>query len=137
MPIFTTHNKVDFIDAEDSTVKQSALLSKNYSFHIIAFNMMENNQADIKVKTLNRTHLSDVYQDFEDAQKYRNDNHLILVGNQRLIKHSGTIRSEEVQALIGYAVKRKWLPFRGVEMHDPKHFIVVEADHEPRIIQAQ
>lgn len=48
---------------------------------------------------------------FEDIQKIRKDNHLIMVANGKLVQYTGSIQEKEIQALIGMAVKRKFLKF--------------------------
>jgi hypothetical protein len=55
-----------------------------------------------------------MYNLFDDIQKIRNqtDLNLIMVGNSKLIKHTGNLSSEPIQALIGMAIKKKLLPFR-------------------------
>lgn len=35
-----------------------------------------------------------------------------MVGNNRLIKHTGDLDSEPLQALIGMAIKKRVLPFK-------------------------
>ena len=47
---------------------------------------------------------------FEDVEKVRkpHDN-LIMTGNGRLIKHTGDIKSAEIEALLGKAIQKKYL----------------------------
>ena len=66
-----------------------------------------------KTKTYNRTHLSEVFQLFDDIAKIRKeDSQIILVGNGKLIKHTGSLDNPEVQALIGKAIQKKALFFK-------------------------
>ena len=50
-----------------------------------------------------------MYQTFEDVTQIRKDPHVIMVGNGKLIKHTGSIESDEIQALIGRAIQKKFL----------------------------
>lgn len=40
-----------------------------------------------------------------------------MVGNNKLIKHTGELSSEPIQALIGMAIKKKALPFKFKDDH--------------------
>lgn len=52
-----------------------------------------------------------MYELFEDVKRVRkpDSQHLLLVGNGRLIKHTGEMSSPEVQSLIGKAIQKNFL----------------------------
>mgnify|MGYP000503955065 CR=1 FL=1 len=60
-----------------------------------------------------------MYNLYDDIEKIRNqtDINLIMVGNNKLIKHTGDLTSEPIQALIGMAIKKKALPFKFKDDH--------------------
>lgn len=51
---------------------------------------------------------------------------MILVTNQKLVKYTGKIEDIETQALIGAAVRKKWLPFES-KKYFKTDFLLVEA----------
>jgi hypothetical protein len=74
---------------------------------------------NIKTKQFTATHLSEGKDAFDNALHVRskdpNKSALILVGNGRLIDHSGTdIHHPGIQALIGKAIELRLIPFGGV-----------------------
>ena len=83
-----------------------------YNFTIIGLDTSGN--GTFKTKQYSRYHLSDIYNLYDDIEKIRNqmDINLIMVGNNRLIKHTGDLNSEPIQALIGMAIKKRVLPFK-------------------------
>lgn len=76
---------------------------------------LSTSSGQFKVKTLNRTHLSEMYEMFEDILKIREESHLLMVANGKLIKYTGDLNSEPMLALVGMAVRRKMLPFLTTE----------------------
>lgn len=54
-----------------------------------------------------------MYQTFDDVTMIRKDEpYVIMVGNGKLIKHTGSIESDEIQALIGRAIQKKFLSIK-------------------------
>lgn len=54
-----------------------------------------------------------MYQTFDDVTQIRKDDpYVIMVGNGKLIKHTGSIESDEIQALIGRAIQKKFLSIK-------------------------
>ena len=49
----------------------------------------------------------ELYQDVANIRKP--DSHMIMVGNGKLIKHTGDIHSQEIQSLVGRAIQKKYL----------------------------
>lgn len=71
------------------------MLAKPYVFAV--FGLDTTDKGTIKQKTYNRTHLSDMYQLFDDITQIRKkDPNLIMVGNGKLIKHTGSLESKEI-----------------------------------------
>lgn len=68
-------------------------------------------QGMIKSKVYNRTHLSEMFDLYDDVSKIRREDsqHMIMVGNGKLIKHTGDLQSKEIQALFGQAIRKKAL----------------------------
>jgi len=74
----------------------------------------------IKTKQFTASHLSEGKAEFDNALQVRSKDPkksaLILVGNGRLIDHSGEdIHHPGVQALIGKAIELRLIPFGGVQ----------------------
>ena len=66
---------------------ESPELIKSYAFTILSLDT--SSHGTFKSKTYNRTHLSEMFELFDDVQKIRKaDSHMILVGNGKLIKHA-------------------------------------------------
>lgn len=66
-----------------------------------------------KQKTYNRTHLSEMFEIYDDVTQIRKDDpFVIMVGNGKLIKHTGSIEQDEIQALIGRAIQKKFLSIK-------------------------
>ena len=53
--------------------------------------------------------MSDIYSDIQKIR--RGDSNIIMVANQKLVNHTGSFDSAEIQALIGKAIKNKLLKF--------------------------
>lgn len=86
-------------------------LAKPYIFVILSLD--KEDKGNFKQKTYNRTHLSEMYQTFDDVTLIRKDDpYVIMVGNGKLIKHTGSIESDEIQALIGRAIQKKFLSIK-------------------------
>lgn len=70
-------------------------------------------QGVFKMKEYNRTHLSEMREMFEDVVQIKSNNsQVIMVGNGKLInKTQGAFDSVEIQALVGKAIQKKYLPF--------------------------
>ena len=65
---------------------ESPALIKPYAFTIMSLDT--SGQGTFKSKNYNRTHLSEMFELFDDVQKIRkSDSHVILVGNGKLIRH--------------------------------------------------
>lgn len=86
-------------------------LTKPYIFAILSLDK-EDDKGTFKQKTYNRTSLQEMYQTFDDVTQIRKDPFVVLIGNGKLIKHTGSIESEEIQAIIGRAIQKKFLTFK-------------------------
>lgn len=83
---------------------ESARLAKPYTFQIISLDPDGQKDADdlenkgnFKQKQYNRTHLSEMYDLYDDIHKIRKaDSHMIMIGNGKLIKHTGSIDQPEI-----------------------------------------
>jgi hypothetical protein len=84
-------------------------LKKSYSFTILSLDTSDS--GTFKQKSYKRNHLSEMYELFEDVKNVRkaNEDNILMVGNGRLIKHTGDINSEEIKSLIGKAIQKKFL----------------------------
>ena len=47
---------------------------------------------------------------FDTISSIRKDPELLMVSNNKIIRFNGDLKSEKMQALIGFAIKRKILP---------------------------
>jgi len=107
------------------------LLAKAYQFTIMG---LSNGQ--FKVKSLNRTHLSEMFEMFDDIQKIRLENNLIMIVNNKLVKHTGHMKDPEIQALVGLAVKKKFLKFESAtDPKSPMAFLMKDGSKKPSLVQ--
>lgn len=111
------NGKAQLVPEEHHIAGESPQLDKPYTFHILSLDTSD--QGTFKQKALSRSHLSEVYDLYQDVSHIRKpDSHMILIGNGRLIKHSSkgssdkqSINTPEIQSLIGRAIAKKFLPF--------------------------
>ena len=115
--VLLEHGKAQVVPENKMHIGESAKLSKQYNFTILSLDT--SGQGSFKSKQYSRQHLSDMYNLYDDIEKIRNqtDINLIMVGNNKLIKHTGDLNSEPIQALIGMAIKKKALPFKFKDDH--------------------
>lgn len=86
-------------------------LAKPYIFVILSLDPSD--KGNFKQKTYNRTHLAEMYEIYDDVTQIRKDDpFVIMVGNGKLIKHTGSIEQDEIQALIGRAIQKKFLSIK-------------------------
>lgn len=107
------HNgKAKIVPATHKVTGESPRLAEPYTFMILSLDT-HNGQGIFKMKQYNRTHLSEMREMFEDVVQIKSNNsQVIMVGNSKLInKTQGGFDSEEIQALIGKAIQKKFLPF--------------------------
>jgi hypothetical protein len=88
---------------------ESPELEKPYSFTILSLDTSDT--GTFKQKSYKRNHLSEMYYLFEDVKNVRkaDSQNILMIGNGRLIKHTGDINSLEIQSLIGKAIQKKFL----------------------------
>lgn len=80
-------SQAKFVPDDHKFDGESPELTKPYTFHILSLDTAD--QGTFKQKSYNRTHLSEMYELFDDVHKIRKqDAHMILIGNGKLIKHT-------------------------------------------------
>jgi hypothetical protein len=78
------------VNNENSLPKESPKLEKPYQFQILSLDTADN--GSFKQKSYNRSHLSEAFELYSDVRNIRKpDSHLIMVGNGKLIRHTGDI----------------------------------------------
>lgn len=74
-----------------------------------------------------------MYQTFDDVTQIRKDDpYVIMIGNGKLIKHTGSIDSDEIQALIGRAIQKKFL---SIKYGDSKEELVQTESKTVKVIK--
>jgi hypothetical protein len=80
------------VKGDPALALESPKLDKPYSFQILSLDTADN--GTFKEKSYKRSHLSEMNDLYTDVSRIRKpDNHMIMVGNGMLIKHTGDINS--------------------------------------------
>jgi hypothetical protein len=103
------NGKAVILDPSQKSSNSSALFAKPVQFHIMTLD--PSGSGSLKWKGFNRSSLSEMLEVYEDVKKIRReDSHfMIMVANKKLVKHTGQWGSPEMNALIGLAIKQKYL----------------------------
>ena len=119
------HGVVRLMKPNQEHTYGSPQLAKDYDFVILALDP-EGKKSLIKQKTYKRNHLSSMNEMFDTISSIRKDPELLMVSNNKILRFNGDLNSEKMQALIGFAVKRKLLPFKSSEV-GAKTYISVDS----------
>jgi len=63
----------------------------------------------MKVKTLEKYSLHEMMETFDDLHKIRNDQEILMVGQGKMLKHTGDLHSDIMKRLVWAAIEKKWL----------------------------
>lgn len=73
---------------------------------------------------------------FDTISSIRKDPELLMVSNNKIIRFNGDLKSEKMQALIGFAIKRKILPFKSSDV-EPKTILSVDSKSISKVNKSQ
>ena len=63
----------------------------------------------LKINTLDKYTLQEAMNTFEDVVKIRSEPELLMVGNGKVLKHTGDLNSDIMKRLVQSATAKKWL----------------------------